>query len=59
MVHEESEKTWQWLTENGMTAIRADEIDIASIKNAIMAGIDELSADWDPCCVEICEKTRQ
>lgn len=59
MVHEESEKTWQWLTENGMTAIRADEIDIASIKNAIMAGIDELSADWDPCCVEICEKTKQ
>ena len=54
----EEKSTWQWFAENGMTVIRANEIDYASIKNAIMSGVDSLSKGWAPCCLEICEATR-
>ena len=58
LIHASEEETWKWLGENGMTVIKNEDIDIESIKNAIIGGIDSLSADWDPCCIEICEATR-
>lgn len=57
-IREEEENTWKWFADNGMSVIRADEIDSASIKDAIMKGIDSLSKGWAPCCIEICEATR-
>ena len=58
LIHASEAETWQWLADNGMTVIPAEEIDLESIKSSIMSGIAELSADWDPCCLEICESTR-
>lgn len=58
LIHQSEEESWQYLADNGMTVIHSEEIDLDSIKTAIMAGIDELSEGWDPCCMEICEATR-
>lgn len=58
LVRSGEEETWKWLEENGMTIIPAEEIDLDSIKETILGGMDELSEGWDPCCVEICEQTR-
>ena len=58
LIHQGEEESWQWLADNGMTVIPNEEIDVASIKESILAGIDTLSDGWDPCCLEICEATR-
>lgn len=58
LIHANEAETWQWLADNGMTVIPAEDIDLESIKSSIMSGIGELSADWDPSCLEICERTR-
>ncbi len=57
-IHAAEEEAWKYLGENGMTVIETADIDIDSIKSAIMANIDELSKDWDPCCIEIANATR-
>jgi TRAP-type C4-dicarboxylate transport system substrate-binding protein len=58
LIAETEEKTTQKLVDLGMTLIPASEVDVDSIKNAIVSKIDVLGSDWNPAAMEAVEATR-
>lgn len=58
LIAETEAETTQKLIDLGMILIPTTEIDIDSIKNVILAHIDELGADWSPSAMEAVEATR-
>lgn len=58
LVAETEKEVIQKLEDGGMTVIPSEDIDIDSIKDAILSHIDELGKDWDPASLEAVEATR-